>query len=42
MKTQAEHFEKFGKFSHWLPAPTKEEALAMAIAKIERAFGGKK
>jgi hypothetical protein len=39
--TQAEHFARYGNFSHLLPSPTKEEALAMAMAQIERAFGKK-
>lgn len=42
MKTQQESFDKTGRFDHWLPSPTKEEALAMAMAKINSAFSPKK
>lgn len=42
MKTQKEHVEKHGYHNHWLPTLTKEQALAIAMDKIERAFGSKK
>lgn len=41
MKTQQEYVEKHGYQNHWLPPLTKEQALAIAIAQIERAFGKK-
>lgn len=42
MKTQQETFAATGRFDHLQPLPSKEEALAMAMAQIDAAFGPKK